>query len=52
MHLQRTLVQLPNPFGVRLLAQEFEALHEISHIIEAIDGSHNLILISIIGGES
>ena len=50
--MQQTLVQLPNPFGVRVLAQEFEALHEIPHIMEAIDGSHTLILISIIGGEN
>ena len=51
VHLQGTFVQFPNPARYRVLAQEFEALHTISYIIGAINGSHIPNLIPIIGGE-
>ena len=44
-------MQFLHPAGFRNLAQGFEALHRISYIIGAIDGSHSLILAPIIGGE-
>ena len=51
VHLQGTFVQFPSPARFRVLAQEFEALHGIPHIIGAIDGSHIPILAPVIGGE-
>ena len=51
VHLQGTFVQFPSPALFRILAQEFEALHEIPHIIRVIDGSYIPILAPIIGGE-
>ena len=49
VHLQRIFIQFPSPAQFRVLAQEFEAFHGISHIIEAIDGSYVLILAPVIG---
>ena len=51
VHLQGTFVQFPNPARFRILALEFEALHEIPYIIGAIDGSHIPILAHVIGGD-
>lgn len=51
VHLQGTFVQFPSPTQFRVLAQEFETLHGILHIIGAIDGSHIPILAPVIGGD-
>ena len=50
-YLQHAFVHFPSLARFRILAQEFEALHEILHIIGEIDGIHILILILVIGGE-
>lgn len=44
-------MQCPSLAQFRILIQEFEAFHGISHIIKAIDGIHILILIHVIKGE-
>ena len=49
--MQGAFVQFPSPARFRVLAQEFEALHEIRYIIGLIDGSHIPILTSVIGGD-
>lgn len=51
-HLQPVLVQFSSPTWFRVLAQEFEALHGILHIIKAIDGFHIPNFAPIIGGEN
>ena len=51
IHLYGIFVQCPSSTRSRILAQEFEVLHEIPYIVEAIDGPHILILAPIIGGE-
>ena len=51
MHLQGIFAQFPSQGRFRVLAQEFEALHEIPHIIGAIDGSHIPIIVLVIGGD-
>jgi len=45
--LQGTFVQFPS--SIRIIAQEFEAIHEIPHIIGAINGSHIPIFAPVIG---
>ena len=52
MHLQGIFIQFPSPARFKVLAQEFEALHGIPHIIGTIDGSHIPILAPVIGGEN
>ena len=50
-YLQPFFVQIPSGSQFRVLASNFEKLHEISYIMGAIDGSHILVLAPIIGEE-
>ena len=50
-YLQPFFVRTPSDSQFRVLASNFEKLHEISYIIGAIDGSHILVLAPIIGKE-
>jgi hypothetical protein len=50
-HLIRILVQFPNESQFKVLASQFEALHEIPYIVGAIDGSHIPVSALVIGGE-
>jgi hypothetical protein len=50
-HLQHVFIQTPSKSQLRVLASKFEQLHGILYVIGAIDGSHNHILASVIGGE-
>ena len=45
-------MQFSSPARFRILAQEFEALHEILYIIGAIDEAHHPILAPVIRGEN
>ena len=51
VHLQGIFVQFLSLAWFGVLAQEFEALHGILHIIVAIDGFHISIFAPVIGGE-
>jgi hypothetical protein len=51
VHLQWIFVQFFSSTWFRVLTQKFEALHGISHIIRAIDGSHIPIIALVIRGE-
>jgi hypothetical protein len=51
LHLQKIFIQIPNENRLRVLAKEFEKLHNIPYIIGAIDGSHIPVLAPVIGGE-
>lgn len=51
LHLQKIFIQVPNENKFRVLAKEFERLHNIPYIIRAIDGSHIPVLAPVIGGE-
>jgi hypothetical protein len=51
IHLQKIFIQTPNKNRLRILAKDFERLHNIPYIIGAIDGSHISVLAPIIGGE-
>lgn len=51
LHLQKIFVQIPNENRFRVLARDFERLHNIPYIIGAIDGSHIPVLAPVIGGE-
>ncbi len=51
LHLQKIFIQIPNENRLRVLANEFEKLHNIPYIIGAIDGSHIPVLAPVIGGE-
>jgi hypothetical protein len=50
-HLLRVLVQFPSESQFKVLASQFEALHGIPYIMDAIDGSHIPILALVIGQE-
>ena len=50
-HLQRILVQIPSESQFRLLAKEFEVLHGISYVVDAINGSYIPVLAPIYRGE-
>ena len=50
-HLQQIFVQMPSELQFRILAREFKALHGIPYIMSAIDGSHILVLVPVVGGE-
>ena len=50
-HLQPVFVQTSSESQFRILASRFEKLHDIPYIIGAIDGSHNLVLAPLIGGQ-
>jgi hypothetical protein len=51
LHLQKIFIQTPNENRLRVLAKDFERLHNIPYIIGAIDGSHIPVLAPVIGGE-
>jgi len=51
LHLQKIFIQVPNENRFRVLAKEFERLHNIPYIIGAIDGSHVPVLAPVLGGE-
>jgi hypothetical protein len=51
LHLQKLFLQFPNELQFRVLSKKFEGFHGISHVINAIDGSHIPIQAPIIGGE-
>jgi hypothetical protein len=51
LHLQKIFIQTPNENKLRVLAKDFERLHNIPYIIEAIDSSHILVLVPVIGGK-
>ncbi len=51
LHLWKTFVQFPSQNQFKDLSKEFEALHGIPHIINAIDGSQIPILTPLIEGE-
>jgi hypothetical protein len=40
LHFRKLFVQFPIELQFRVLSKEFEGLHEISHVINVIDGSH------------
>lgn len=48
-YLQRVFVQVPCELQFRILARQFEALHDIPYILRAIDGSHISVLPLVIG---
>jgi hypothetical protein len=49
--LQKIFIQTPNKNRLRVLAKDFERLHNIPYIIGAINGSHIPILAFVIGGK-
>jgi hypothetical protein len=51
LHSQKIFIQTPNKNRLRVLAKDFERLHNIPYIIGAIDGSHIPMLAPVIGGE-
>ena len=51
LHLQKIFIQIPNEDKFRVLARDFERLHNIPYIIGPIDGSHIPVLAPVIGGE-
>ena len=52
LHLQKIFIQVPNENKFRILAKEFERLHNIPKIIGAIDSSHIPVLAPVIDGEN
>jgi hypothetical protein len=51
LHLQKIFIQTPNENKLRILAKDFERLHNIPYTIGAIDSSHIPVLALLIGGE-
>jgi hypothetical protein len=51
LHLQTIFIQALDENRLRVLAKDFERLHNIPYIIGAIDGSHIPVLAPVIGGE-
>ena len=50
-YLQPVFVQTSSESQFRILASKFQKLHKILYFIDAIDGSHILVLAPIIGGD-
>lgn len=51
LHLQKIFIQISNEDKFRVLAKDFERLHNISYIIGAINNSHISVLAPVIGEE-
>jgi hypothetical protein len=51
LHLQTIFIQALDENRLRVLAKDFERLHNIPYIIGAIDGSHIPVLAHIIRGK-